>query len=234
MTMKNKGQFGIMAIITLMVLVIVGAVVVLPVVSDIITVQGDSNTYLGIGSTFNANFTANTTLQPDVRAGTDVVTCPDVEMIRDTDYTIYNTAGKLFLKNNSNTQINGSFISLVGVNVSLWTANNEFASIATISVFNCTDYAKVWAANNNYTLYSNYAFIKINATGSMLNNTKYCYNATGSRTYSGAACTIQYEFNTGVNTGQITGTTGTIVDLFPLIIAIVILIAIVGYVGFRK
>jgi hypothetical protein len=222
----------------MLVLGIIGIAVVLPVTSDVISDTAYDVQTLGLGEEFNVAMDTNESLaNGNLVSGTDVMVCPDWGMISGTDYTIDLIGGVFNIPQDAITLTNNNFTTLHDNNVTLWTAQNNIASIKGISliVYNCSNSSQTWKPSGNYTSYPEWARVNVISTGQITNNTVICYNATGSRTYSGAPCTIEYEWYVSGGDGLgTTGMTATIIDLLPIFIAVILLFAMVGYISLKS
>lgn len=166
-------------------------------VLEAIPITEGSSIGLGEEINFTLDESAISLSQNNLVADSTEITCPDVLMTEDEDYTVDDSAGTITFLNDSLSIVNDSYTSLHDENVYLWSAENElvWADSSTFVTFNCSDYAEVWTVGN-YTLNDSLAYINVSSAGDMLNNTEYCFNTTGTRMYDGAECTIEYLFYT--------------------------------------
>jgi hypothetical protein len=201
---------------------------------DAIDTTKNTSAIVGLGEEFNVTMgIAQQLSQTNIVPDSNNMSCPDVAMVENRDYTFNDLAGQFVINNNTVTITDGNFTSLFDTNVSLWTADNQLAIVNAFDtvVYNCTNTTDVFDYNADYFMYDNIPYIEVSSTWNMDNNTMYCYNTTGSITYDGASCTIDYQFYTGHD--GVGGLTATIMDLLPMIFAIVLLVGIIGYMGIK-
>lgn len=235
--MNKKGQMELVTIaITILILGVVGVSVVIPTI--ISTIASAKTTFVETFVEENVSMDiymgggAFTTYTPIV-AGTFNMYCDGVSRgIDDAEYTVNLATGLITANENYVTLTNKSWTSynstLVYLNKSLVNSFND----TTMVVFNCSNQSQIFDEPDDYVGSYQYGGIMMTADSSMTNNTLYCMNGTGSILANSMNCPTEYDYNqvVGLGTG---GLTGTIVDLLPLLLAIVLLVAIVGYVGLK-
>jgi hypothetical protein len=224
--MNKKGQMqGLVAVaIAILVIGVIGVSVVIPTMIESIdgTVQYASVNNESVTLTTNVNDTlAHTDLQTLAIKSQDGLTT-----YGDTNYWEYLPEGKVALRIAPFTSTHVNFTSNYDTNV---TFSSDIVLTTSINFFNCTNHTQIWIATGNFTAYSN-GKINVLSTGALADATEYCMDYSYSIIPSGSTL---YAYYTYAQDGYTGGLTATIVNLLPVIFAIVLLVGIIGYIGFK-
>lgn len=219
--MNKTAQMGVvMPLVVMMVAIIIGVSVALPTMIDSIngatqytTVNNESVTL-----TTNTNSTlANTDLQTLAIKSADGLTTWG-----DSNFNEYLTQGKINL---AVSPFSATHVNFTGLNNTNVTFSSDIVNTTSVALFNCTNHAESWLGIGNWSVYSNGKILLV-ATGLLENNTEYCLNYTYSIIPSGDT---GYAYYTYEQEGYQSGVTATLINLLPVIFAIVLLASILFF-----
>ena len=219
-----------------------------------------NNCYWNGNHIFSVNFNANETIAPiGIATGTDVVTCPNGTLVSGTDYSIWNSAGRVNVTDNARSITWANFTSVNDTNVSLYNATYGLGMKSFVNssfvLFNCTDPTIIYNRSNFNLYYDNgnsHPKIMMLSTGWIEDASVYCYNTSGSLTYSGAGCIGTYQNRTATDyfdmagpgitayylESQIGNGSGGIASYTPALIAVAIgaifIGLLAGFMGGRR
>ena len=224
--MNKKGQMtGLVAMaIAILVIGVIGVSVVIPTMIDSINGATQYTTVNNESVTLTTNVNdslANTDLQT-----LEIKSADGLTTYGDTNYWEYLPEGKVALRIAPFTSTHVNFTSAYDTNV---TFSSNIVLTTSINFFNCTNHTETWKATGNFTAYSN-GKVKVLSTGALADATEYCMDYSYSIIPSG---TTLYAYYTYAQDGYTGGMTATIVNLLPMIFAIVLLVGIIGYIGFK-
>jgi len=223
----KKGQIVMTAIIGLFVALMIGVAVIIPTIVGVINTAG-----IRTGSfedSFNAEVGADTTLTNiPLIANSQDVDCGAIQLAETTDYTLNDTSGKMDILDDR-TFTNYTFTSNLDKNSTVSKGAITIGYITTELIYNCSS-NEVFDAGN-YTVETDTGKIMVLGAGDMENNTLYCGNFTGAIINQDASCTADYNY---IIAEGFEGAEGIVIDLLPLLFAVVLIVVVVGYIKLKE
>lgn len=183
------------------VILIAATVIATSFIASVLTVMGANIDAIATSeSTTFSTASAVSLTQDDLVAASETLTCNANNLVRDTDYTISDSAG---------TYLGISYPNFADGLTTNFTTNNDEAvtltktpraEIGTDVVYNCSDDTQIFDNVTDYTWDYNGGTITALGTGTMDNDTVVCYNVTFGYAITGDTCSIAYSYNPNEDT----------------------------------